>query len=375
MTCTSVTGVAGVDAFQAVERPVGSFAGLLSPATIAGVPVQTGFAMAPMTRFRSPGGIPTDEVAAYYRRRAEAGVGLIITEGVHVDHPTAGDHPAVPRMAEWSSGGWRNVVQEVHAAGGKIFAQLWHLGSERQPVDDLVPWTPSGVGANMPAHVMTIRDIDHVVAAFAEAGRIAQSVGFDGVEIHGAHGYLVDEFLWTGTNRREDEYGGRPANRARLAADIVRAIRDNTAAEFPIMIRMSQFKEREFGARVADSPAELAALLEPIVQAGANAVHASQRRFWEPAFPGSTLNLAGWAKLLTGLDSVTVGSIGLTRTALMDEQPWSLSALAARFDRGEFDLVAIGRALLANPRMIELLATGNQDRMTEFSKEYEDIYF
>jgi 2,4-dienoyl-CoA reductase-like NADH-dependent reductase (Old Yellow Enzyme family) len=221
-----------------------------------------------------------------------------------------------------------------------------------------------------------VNDITGIVGAFADAARIAYEIGFDGVEVHAAHGYLVDEFLWPGSNRRHDRYGGSPANRARLAAEIVAAIRARTDPGFPILVRFSQFKERDYRARIAETPAELAELLDPIVQAGADVLHASQRRFWEPAFPGSPLNLAGWAKRLTGLPSITVGSVGLTRASLSDvDGPGSLAALAERQQRGEFDLVAIGRALLANPDLVARLGAGALTGMQDFRKAHEDVYF
>ncbi|RQX59933.1 12-oxophytodienoate reductase, partial [Micromonospora chalcea] len=103
---------------------------LLEPVTVAGLSLPSRFVMAPMTRNRAPGGVPTPEMAEYYRRRAAAGVGLIVTEGVLVDHPSAGHEDTVPRMTPGAAeAGWRGVVEAVHAAGGRIAAQLWHLGS------------------------------------------------------------------------------------------------------------------------------------------------------------------------------------------------------------------------------------------------------
>ncbi|WP_433291699.1 hypothetical protein ACQP2F_26080 [Actinoplanes sp. CA-030573] len=116
---------------------------LIAPTTVAGLSLTSHFVMAPMTRKRSPGGVPTAEVAAYYRRRAAGGIGLIITEGALVGHPSASHESDVPRLTPGAAeAGWRRVTSEVHAAGGKIAAQIWHLGSERQPVDGLPAWTP-----------------------------------------------------------------------------------------------------------------------------------------------------------------------------------------------------------------------------------------
>ncbi|MEU4420133.1 12-oxophytodienoate reductase [Actinoplanes sp. NPDC024001] len=336
---------------------------LTSPVTLAGLDLPNRFVMAPMTRFRSPGGVPTAEVAGYYRRRAENGIGLIVTEGVLVDHPSAGHETTVPRMtAGPAEEGWRRVTSEVHAAGSRIAAQLWHMGSEREPVDGYPSWTPS---------TMSVADIGTLVAAYAEAARVAVRAGFDAVEIHAAHGYLLDEFLWPHTNRRTDRYGGGPAGRAAFPAEVISAVRAELPATTPLIVRFSQFKERDYTARIAESPDELAALLSPLVSAGADVLHASQRRFWEPAFDGSPLNLAGWAKRITGLPTITVGSIGLTRefpvSAGMDE-------LVSRLG-SEYDLVALGRILLGNPAWARLAGAGRLDEIRDYTKAHEETYF
>jgi 2,4-dienoyl-CoA reductase-like NADH-dependent reductase (Old Yellow Enzyme family) len=344
---------------------------LLTPTTVAGLTLTSRFVMAPMTRGRSPGGVPTPAVAAYYRRRAENGIGLIVTEGVLIGHPSAGHETTVPRMtAGPAEAGWRRVTDEVHAAGGRIAAQLWHLGSLREPVDGVRAWSPSGVpepGRPVP-HAMTTADMDALLAAYAEAARVAARAGFDAVEVHAAHGYLLDEFLWPATNRRTDAFGGRAGNRAAFPAAVIRAAKD---AGLPVIVRFSQFKERDFGARIAGSPAELAVILESFAAAGADVLHASQRRFWEPAFAGDPRNLAGWARHLTGLPSITVGSVGLTREFAGSDR---LRELRERVAGGEFDLVALGRILLANPGWVTLAAAGRIGEIQDYRKEHEESY-
>jgi 2,4-dienoyl-CoA reductase-like NADH-dependent reductase (Old Yellow Enzyme family) len=351
---------------------------LAAPARIAGLELPNRFVMAPMTRFHSPGGVPTDEVAAYYRRRAENGIGLIITEGTLVGHPSASHETTVPRMtAGAAEAGWRKVTDAVHAAGGRIATQLWHLGSERRPVDGIAAWTPSGTtgvpeagiaAESLPMHPMTTGDIDVIVAAFAESARVAARAGFDAIEIHAAHGYLLDEFLWPATNRRADAYGGSPARRAAFPAEVIRAVR----GELPVIIRFSQFKERAYRARIADSPAELEAILTTLADAGADVFHASQRRFWEPAFPGSPLNLAGWARKLTGRPSITVGSVGLSGDLPLSQV---MSRLGEGLSDGEFDLVAAGRILLGNPAWARLVTEGRLTEIRDYEKAHEDVYY
>ncbi|MFI5833334.1 12-oxophytodienoate reductase [Micromonospora sp. NPDC051300] len=350
---------------------------LIEPVTVAGMPMRTRFVMAPMTRNRAPGGVPTPQVADYYRRRAEQGVGLIVTEGVLVDHPTAGHEDTVPRMTPGpAEAGWRRVVEAVHGAGGRIAAQLWHLGSLREPVDGRPAWTPSGVAEpGRPAgHAMTLDDADELLTSYAAAARVAARVGFDAVEVHAAHGYLLDEFLWPDTNRRTDAFGGSPARRAGFPAAVVRAVREQFPADRPVVVRFSQFKERAFDARIAETPAELAEILGAFAEAGADVLHASQRRFWQPAFAGSPWNLAGWAKHLTGLPSITVGSVGLTRDFLRPGGPESVSGLTRRLAEGEFDLVALGRALLGNPAWVTHAATGRAAEIVDYRKAHEEVY-
>lgn len=331
---------------------------LASPFAIGDLKLSNRLVMAPMTRFRSPGGVPTAEVAGYYARRAAGGIGLIVTEGTLVGHPSASHETTVPRMtAGPAEDGWRQVTAAVHAAGGRIAAQLWHLGSEREAVDGIAAWTPS---------TMSVTDIDTIVGAFAESARVAVRAGFDAVEIHAAHGYLLDEFLWPVTNRRTDTYG---ADRSAFPAEVVRAVRAAIPATTPLIVRFSQFKERDYDARIAGSPRELESLLTPLADAGADVLHASQRRFGDPAFPESPLNLAGWARKLTGLPSITVGSVGLTGDH--PSSPRLLDGLTG----GEYDLVAAGRILLANPSWAHAVTTGRFDGIRGYEKSHEDVYF
>jgi len=345
---------------------------LAKPATIAGLELPNRLVMAPMTRAMSPGGVPSEDVAAYYERRAGSGIGLIITEGIYVDHPSAGHEPDVPRLVpDESAEGWRRVVARIHDAGGRVAAQLWHLGSEREAVDGVPAWTPSGVreDGSPRGWAMTHDDMREVSDAFARSAARAREVGFDAVELHGAHGYLLDEFLWSATNRRMDEYGGVAGSRAAFPAAVVAAVREAVGPDYPIIYRFSQFKNRAYGAQVATSPDELGSLLGPLVAAGIDMLHASTRRFWEPAFPGSTLSLAGWAKTLTGLPTITVGSVGLAEGFLTDPHaPGSLKSLCERFERGEFELVAVGRGLLANPDWAHKIRLGG--RPVPFSEEH-----
>ncbi|EFE68730.1 12-oxophytodienoate reductase [Streptomyces sp. NWU49] len=352
---------------------------LSRPAVINGLTVPNRIAMAPMTRQFSPGGVPGEDVVSYYSRRAAAGVGLIVTEGTYVGHPSAGQSDRVPRFhGEEQLAGWAKVAEAVHAAGGTIMPQLWHIGTVRRPGEPPFPDAPvlgpSGLRTDGTegGRAMTRRDIDEVIGAFAEAAAAAERIGFDGVELHGAHGYLIDQFLWAGTNRRTDAYGGDPVARTKFAAEVVAAVREAVSPGFPVVFRYSQWKQDAYGARLAETPQELEAVLAPLAAAGVDAFHASTRRYWLPEFEGADLNLAGWTRKLTGRPALTVGSVGLddgdfTRTFRGEGAGVSgLDNLLDRMERDEFDIVAVGRALLQDPHWAAKVLEGRFDELRSY---------
>jgi 2,4-dienoyl-CoA reductase-like NADH-dependent reductase (Old Yellow Enzyme family) len=352
---------------------------LSRPVALNGLTVPNRIAMAPMTRMFSPGGIPGENVASYYSRRAAAGVGLIVTEGTYVGHESAGNSDSVPRFhGEEQLAGWAKVAERVHAAGGTIVPQLWHIGMVREqgqePYPDAPAVGPSGIrpGADEPTgKAMTQRDLDDVIGAFAEAAAAAERIGFDGVELHGAHGYLLDQFLWAGTNRRTDAYGGDPVARTKFAAEIVAAVRETVSPEFPVIFRYSQWKQEAYKARLAETPQELEAILTPLAAAGVDAFHASTRRYWLPEFEGSDLNLAGWTKKLTGRTTLTVGSVGLDgdfiRGFMGEGSPVrGIDDLLDGLEREEYDMVAVGRALLQDPQWAAKVLAGRFDELEPY---------
>ncbi|WP_312783543.1 12-oxophytodienoate reductase [Brevundimonas sp.] len=357
---------------------------LFTQLTVRNLTLTNRIVMSPMTRYFSPGGVPGEDVAAYYRRRAEGGAGLIVTEGVGVDHPSAIDDPAIPHMhGKAALDGWRRVVSEVHTAGGRIFPQLWHQGPLRDPSralrPDLVGARPSGhwgkpghtsygdayVDAmRAPTAPMTTAEIKAVIAAFASAARNAMEVGFDGIALHAGHGYLIDSFLWADTNLRTDAYGGDAARRAAFGAEIVAAVRAEIG-NAPIMFRFSQHKQQDYAARLGQTPEDLGALLKPLAQSGVDLFDASGRHFDRPAFDGSPLSLAGWARRLTGKPTVAIGGIGLgntlgdTLSGRGETAPHdNLNTVRAAIARGEFDLAGVGRAILNDPQWPQRVKTG-----------------
>lgn len=345
--------------------------------------------MAPMTRARAMNGVPNGDVAAYYARRAAAGVGLIVTEGTWIEHPAASNEANVPRFyGDDALAGWRAVVDAVHAEGGKIAPQLWHVGlSQKADVENLYssqfereapPLTPSGLirADEKVAQPSDPSDIEAAIAAYGKAAGTARELGFDALELHGAHGYAIDQFFWHETNHRRDEWGGRTlAERARFGAEVVRACRREAGEDFPIIFRFSQWKAQDYGARLANTPGELGAFLQVLSDAGVDIFHASQRRFWEPAFAGSELNLAGWAQKLTGKPAISVGSVGLSTDLLdalvdgQDAEVTDVEALVRRMEADEFDLIAVGRALIADADWPQKLREARLEDAAPYNKE------
>jgi len=221
---------------------------------------------------------------------------------------------------------------------------------------------------------MTDEEVADAIRAFAEAAAAAKALGFDTIELHGAHGYLIDQFFWDGTNVREDAYGSRELpGRARFAADILRAVRKAVGPDYPVIIRVSQWKQQDFNVKLAHDPKALEAWLGALVDAGADVIHCSQRRFWEPEFEGSDLNFAGWAKKVTGVPTITVGSVGLSGEFIAayggeKSEPASLDRLEEMLDRGDFDLVAVGRALLQDPEWVVKIREGRHHELSAFDR-------
>ena len=336
--------------------------------------------MAPMTRGFSPNGVPTNDVADYYRRRAEGQVGLIISEGTVVNRPSSSNNPNYPHFyGEKSLAGWKNVIDEVHAADGKMAPQLWHLGV-MSPMPNWQPPVPfegpsgklnetQGGGVEMDQNA-----IDNTIQAFVQSAIDAKNLGFDSIELHGAHGYLIDQFFWAGTNLRTDRYGGKTiADRSRFAVELVAAIRKAVGSEFPIIFRVSQWKQQNFESRLANTPAELESWLAPLAAAGVDIFHCSQRRIREPEFADSPLNFAGWVKKVTGAPTIAVGSVGLSgdflgafRSEGSTHSPFQ--EVLQSLDRGEYDLVGVGRALLSDPHWVEKIRDGRESELRGFDK-------
>ncbi len=360
-------------------------AALFAPFTCRGLTIKNRIAMAPMTRSFSPGGVPGADVVGYYARRAAAEVGLIISEGTSPDRKASSSDVNVPNFHEPDAlAGWGRVVDAVHAAGGAMAPQIWHMGMMRKqgtgPYPDTPSESPSGLSHTGKAiyDPPTEEEVQDMAASYARAAAHAARLGFDAVEIHGAHGYLIDEFFWDRMNTRIDRFGGSIGKRSAFAAEVIRLTRAAVGPAMPIILRFSQWKQQDYAVKLTQDPAEMEEFLQPMVDAGVDILHASQRRFWEPEFPEvdgpQGLNTAGWAKKLTGLPTITVGSVGLS-TDFIGGYATGAGApragfhdLIDRFTRGEFDMVAVGRALLQDPDWAVKVKEGRFDDLMDYEQ-------
>jgi 2,4-dienoyl-CoA reductase-like NADH-dependent reductase (Old Yellow Enzyme family) len=263
-------------------------------------------------------------------------------------------------------------VAGVHEAGGAMFLQLWHQGAVNYGGDaesnpDFVALSPSGLShpGETFGRAATEAELDSIKRAFVQGALDAQQIGTDGVELHSAHGFLLDQFLWPGTNLRTDRYGGSSiTDRATFVAEVTQAVREATGPDFVISVRISQWKESDYDAKIVEEPAELGQLIPMLRSAGADIFHASTRRFWMPEWEGSDLGLAGWVKSFTGAPVIAVGSVGLDIDVMasLDGQEGNptgasrIAELVRRFQRGDFDLVSVGRSQIGDPEWVAKVA-------------------
>jgi 2,4-dienoyl-CoA reductase-like NADH-dependent reductase (Old Yellow Enzyme family) len=362
---------------------------LFTPLTLRSITLRNRFVMPGMQRGFMDDGAPTPKMVAYMRRCAAGGAGLIISESTSPDHPSAYWMPMMGRMETRTLGAWKQVVDAVRGAGAAFFLQIWHPGAmrkvaEEHPLAKVPALSPSGLiqGGRHNGRAMTRDDLQELKLAYVRAAEHAQSLGADGVEVHSAHGYLLDQFLWAETNRREDEYGGATlAERARYSAEIVAAIRAATGDRFVISYRFSQFKEVDYGATVAASPEDLRGMITLLRSWGVDMFNVSSRRCFKREWPESAnpeLTIAEWVRSFTDAPVMTCGSVGLDVEMfanLFDGQEPSemsierdLRMLAERVRRGTLDLVGIGRATIANNDLVNKVRENRLHDIELFNK-------
>ena len=284
----------------------------------------------------------------YYADFADGGFGLVITEGIYTDKAYSQGYLHQPGLTDDAQAeAWRAVVSQVHASGGKFIAQLMHAGalSQGNPhrTHSVGPsaLTPKGTqmvfyrgsGPYRTPLAMTQAEIDEAVAGFGSAAARAQAAGFDGVEVHGANGYLLDQFLSEGVNLRTDGYGGAVDARARLLRQTLDAVRASTGADFLVGVRISQGKINDFEHRWAGREGDAASIFSMLAGKD-DYVHTTEYEAWRPACSDEGLSLAALAKLHSGLPIIANGSL---------HDPQRAAAILAS---GDADIVALARGAL-----------------------------
>ncbi|MBO9581348.1 MAG: 12-oxophytodienoate reductase [Sphingobium sp.] len=359
---------------------------LFEPLQLNCIRLANRFVMPGMQRGWCQEGRPDSRLGNYYRERAIGGVSLIITEACAVDHESATQGPYYGRLTRQTIDSWRDCIAAAQQGGAHLLVQLWHEGAIRRsggdgPQAHFPTLSPSGLiqPGNPNGRAATAAELVDIRNAFVRSALLAQEAGADGVEVHGAHGYLLDQFLWAGTNLRDDGYGGPAiADRVRFPAEIVAAIRAATGPDFVISFRMSQWKELDFTARVAETVDDLRIMIETLTQAGVDLFHVSTRRFFKPEWPDSDLGLAAWVKSMTDAAVCAVGSVGLSTDIMQSleagmntssELETSLRELARRFRRGDFDLIAVGRSNISDPNWVTKVREGRFDEVRAFRRE------
>lgn len=340
---------------------------LLDSYRLGAITLPNRMVMCPLTRNRAPGGTPNALMAEYYTQRATAG--LIVTEGTQVGPLGQGYQDTPGIYTNEQRDGWRVVTDSVHHAGGRIFAQLWHVGRVshsyyhgKQPVapSAIAPpgkaYTPDGMKDFETPNALTVTEIAGVVDEFRRGAQVAHEAGFDGVELHGANGYLIDQFLQTGTNQRTDEYGGTPENRARFLIQVLDAV-------------TSVWPSERVGVRV--SPA-----------GGASGIHDADpvETFTHVA---KMLDDRGLAYMhvveapvgTNGPDERAVCSTSLVRESyrgtVITAGGYTPETGEKAIEKGRADLIAFGRLFIANPDFVERVRVGAElnepDRTTFYT--------
>ncbi|HQR40999.1 MAG TPA: alkene reductase [Blastocatellia bacterium] len=331
---------------------------LFTPVRIGAVELKNRIVMAPMTRNRAGEGLaPTDLNVTYYAQRASAG--LIVTEATQVS-PRGVGYPNTPGIhTEEQVAGWRRVTDAVHERGGRIFLQLWHVGRishpSLQPNGEL-PVAPSAIAPEgkcmtyegpkpfVTPRALETAEIAGVVAEYAHGARLAKEAGFDGVEIHAANGYLIDQFLQDNSNHRTDEYGGSVENRVRFLVEVTSAVVDVWGAN-RVGVRLSprgtfnSMGDSDRAATFSHAVAELA----KFNLAYLHLLEAVDGPMASSAVPGERLT----PRLRKIFHGPIIANGGYDET----------TAIAA-IERGEVDLVAFGIPFIANPDLPERFATG-----------------
>ncbi|CAG2156639.1 N-ethylmaleimide reductase [Cupriavidus yeoncheonensis] len=328
---------------------------LLEPYSLGSLTLANRVVMAPLTRNRAGAGlVPSDLAATYYAQRASAG--LLITEATQVSAQAQGYQDTPGLYTQEQIDGWRKVTDAVHAKGGRIFVQLWHVGRVShvalQP-GGVAPVAPSAIRAVTKTFVnngfadvsepraLALNELPGIVSDFRQAAANAIAAGFDGVEIHGANGYLLEQFIKDGANQRTDAYGGSVENRARLLLEVVAAVAKEIGAE-------------RTGVRISPvSPANAISCSDPQPQYDYIAEQLSALGIvYLHVVEGAT----GGPRDVAPFDYDALRS--RFKQTYLANNGYDLALASARLAEGKADLFAFGRPFISNPDLVERLKSG-----------------
>lgn len=327
------------------------------------------FALAPMTRTSAePDGTPNELMADHYEAYAKGGFGLLITEGTYTDSGASQGYANQPGLINNAQiEGWQTVVNRIHAAGSKVFVQLMHAGAQFQASHHTdQPQAPSAIkpkGAPLGFYgdqtewqtptAMTKADIQAAIDGFALSAVNAKAAGFDGIELHGANGYLLHQFLSTHFNQRDDEYGGTLDNRLRIVVETIKAVRSAVGKDFALGIRLSQVTVTDPDYQFPEGEAGFRQIIEAVRDAGVDFVHSTDGDVRRQPFIDGEQTLADIVAQVDGVALIING--GVDETNHQD--------LAAAYPDA---LLAVGKKALANPDFVQRLKDG---------KEIDDLDF
>ncbi|WP_318784626.1 NADH:flavin oxidoreductase [Methylobacterium flocculans] len=327
--------------------------GLFTATDIAGVTLRNRFAVAPMTRVSAAeDGTATATMARYYERFARGGFGLVVAEGIYTDQAFAQGYIHQPGITDDGQiQAWRPVVDAVRRHGARFFAQLMHAGaisqgnrfrdttvgpSAVQPKGHQMDFYYGEGAYRMPAS-MNEEQIADAIEGFAASAARAVAAGFDGVEIHGANGYLIDQFLTDYANRRGDQWGGDTRRRTTLVRAVFEAVRARVGTGVPVGVRISQGKVNDFTHRWAGREQDAEAIFGTLAEAGVNYIHVTEHKAWEPAFEGGRDSLVALARHYAS--HVPLIANGGVQDAARAQEVMAAGA----------DVLALGKVALANP--------------------------
>lgn len=339
------------------------FKPLFDQAPLGKLALDNRLAVAPMTRVSATAnGVATDRMVRYYSRYAKGGFGLIITEGSYIDQACSQTYAFQPGLSDAGQAlGWKAVVDAVHAQGTRIIAQIQHAGalsqgnrfrdhtvapSVVQPKGEQMVFY-RGTGPYRLPRALSDEEIADIVAAFGASAALAvQGAGFDGVEIHGANGYLLDQFLTGDTNRRSDRWGGDTGQRLAIYREVVKSVRAAVGPALPVGVRISQGKVNDFQHKWAGREADAEAIFGGLAAMGLDFIHVTEFEAWQPAFENGGASLVKLARRYAP-------KMHLIANGSLHDPECAMGVL----DDGA-DIVALGRGALANPAWPDKVRTG-----------------